>query len=268
MKSCSGSAPSRRTRICGSHAISALAKVSSSGCRWTATSVLSAGRWGRSWRRSSRGRHKLRFSGCEEHFKMALGFGAIGEFAISEVPTLQISLPRTTPGILMQLQFVELGEKTHEGTLIRACDLPWAAVVELLQKDDELVKLLAQNPRKFEELIAAYYQRDGFEVVLTPRSGDYGRDIIATMRGKYQVRFLEQVKAYSPSTPVTHDDIRAAIGVLHADSNASKIIVTTTSRFQPKVRNSPQFAPYVPYRLLLRDRDDLIEWFKDGAPTA
>ena len=51
---------------------------------------------------------------------------------------------------------------------------------------------------------------------LTPRSGDYGRDVIATSKTKLVgvVRIIDQVKRYTPPNEVTANDVRAMLGVL------------------------------------------------------
>jgi restriction system protein len=82
-------------------------------------------------------------------------------------------------------------------------------------------------------------------VTLTLRSGDYGRDVIAVKRGLGSVRVIDQVKAYKPSQLVKADDVRALLGVLHAD-NASKGFLTTASDFAPKLREDILLKPFIP----------------------
>jgi Restriction endonuclease len=78
---------------------------------------------------------------------------------------------------------------------------------------------------------------------LTPCSGDRGRDIIAVKRGLGSIRVIDQVKAYKPNHPVTADEVRALMGVLHGDS-ASKGFLTTTSDFAPRLRQDPLITPF------------------------
>lgn len=174
------------------------------------------------------------------------------------------------PEILLQAQLVETGESTPEGALVRAVALPWLEIMSALERDPSFLNHFAQNPRKFEEFIAASYDRHGFdEVTLTPQRGDGGRDVIAVKRGSGSIRFLEQTKAYSPGHRVTHDDVRAMIGVLGLDRNSSKGLITTTSEFQPGIlRPDSEFAPFMPHRLELKDGKGLMAWLKeikDGA---
>jgi len=114
--------------------------------------------------------------------------------------------------------------------------------------------------RKWEEIIAAAYKQQGFEVTLTPRSNDKGRDIIATRSGLGSVRFFDQVKAYRPGHVVTAEEVRAMVGVLTLEPNVSKGLVTTTSTFAPGILQDPEIARLIPYRLELKAKDALLDW--------
>lgn len=193
-----------------------------------------------------------------------LGFGPIASMPLGGTPNwsnIEKSLEASST-ILIALQVIKEHEAVDEGRIITACDVPWAVLAKLLEKDPNFIKELTRNPRKFEELIAASYSKSGFEVVLTPRSGDGGKDVIATKRGEYSIRIIDQVKAYSPGTRVTHDDVRAIIGVLASDRAASKAVVTTTSCFQPGILTSKEFLPFMPTRLQLRDKLDVVSIFE------
>ena len=56
----------------------------------------------------------------------------------------------------------------------------WFEIAKLLECDQDI--LFKIDSRKMEEMVAAWYQEYGYEVTLTPRSGDLGRDIIAVKR--------------------------------------------------------------------------------------
>jgi len=162
------------------------------------------------------------------------------------------------------LQTVVLqGEKTHEGRLITAVTLPWLEIVEILLRDPAAIDQI--SPRKWEEIIAGAYKKAGFdEVTLTPRSGDYGRDIIAVKRGLGIIRIIDQVKAYKPGHLVTADDVRALMGVLQGDG-ASKGFLTTTSDFAPRLREDPLIIPFIPSRLELINGRMLLDRLKELA---
>ena len=114
--------------------------------------------------------------------------------------------------------------------------------------------------RKWEEIIAGAYKAAGFDVILTPASGDKGRDVIASRDDVGSIRFIDQVKAYAPTNLVSANDVRALVGVLSMDSKASKGIITTTSDFAPGVYADLDIQRLTPTRLELRPGAKLIEW--------
>lgn len=173
----------------------------------------------------------------------------------------------THPEFLLQTEILHVGNKTSEGHLVRAVAIPWFEIVDYIDRNPEFLFQFAQNPRKFEEFIAASYEKAGFdEVILTPQRGDGGRDVIATKRGWGSVRFLEQTKAYSPGHLVTHDDVRAMLGTLTTDQAASKALITTTSAFQPGiVKSGSEFERFIPHRLELKDGIQTREWVRQIA---
>lgn len=155
------------------------------------------------------------------------------------------------------------GTKTAEGLLVEAVALPWFEIIEFLKNDPSIAYKLP--PEKWEEIIAGSYKKAGFdEVTLTPRSGDYGRDVIAVKRGLGFVRVIDQVKAYKPDHLVTADDVRALMGVLQGD-DASKGFLTTTSDFAPKLQEDPLIFPFIPSRLGLINGKTLLRRLEELA---
>lgn len=167
------------------------------------------------------------------------------------------------PELLLAAQIVQLGERTTDGEIVEAVTIPW----------ERLFKELKRNPgflhqfhwRKMEEIVAAGYREAGFQVELTHRSGDGGRDVIATKPGFLSVRILDQVKQYAPDNLVTANDVRALAGVLYTDLKASKAVITTTSDFAPGVRTDPGIECLLPTRLELRNGRDLAAWLAEVA---
>lgn len=162
------------------------------------------------------------------------------------------------PELLLGSEIVVLGDKAAEGFLIERVGISFGAVFKQLISDPNF--LLRFNPRQLEEIIAAAYDREGCEVVLTPRSADGGRDVIATYKGFGTIRILDQVKRYDPKNRVPADDVRALFGVLCRDPAASKGVVTTTSSFAPGV--ATEFATAMPSRLELREGNDIKQWIE------
>jgi restriction system protein len=149
--------------------------------------------------------------------------------------------------------------KTAEGLLIKSTSVGWMEIAERLKNDWSIAYQIP--PEKWEEMIAGAYSRAGFdEVILTPRSGDHGRDIIAILRGIGCIKIIGSVKAYKPGKLVRYDDVRALAGVLLGERDASKGIITTTSDFPPKILSDPVIAPLTPTRLELMNGMQLQKW--------
>jgi restriction system protein len=161
------------------------------------------------------------------------------------------------PEILIPAGILNLGDKVTEGQLIAAVAVAWFDILAKLEENPQFLHQLGW--REVEELIAGAYKREGWpEVILTPRSGDGGRDIIASRPGFGAIRIYDQVKAYSPGHVVTADEVRALFGVVARDPNVSKGIVTTTATFAPRVRE--EWKAVMPYRLELKDGPALAAW--------
>lgn len=156
------------------------------------------------------------------------------------------------------------GGRDTEGQLVEAVALPWFEILQIIQRDPRAAFEI--DPRKWEEIIAGAYRHAGFdEVILTPRSGDKGRDVIATKRGVGSIRIFDQVKAYKPGHVVTAEEVRAMLGVITGADNVSKGVVTTTSEFAPRLIDDPYISKYIPYRLELKPREILLPWLKEVA---
>jgi restriction system protein len=167
------------------------------------------------------------------------------------------------PALLLR-SVVTLGEKTDTGHVIEAVTIAWYEIVKLIKTDRHAMRQL--DWRTWEEIIGGAYKAAGFdEVIVTPRSGDLGRDLIATRRDGFSIRIIDQVKSYAPGNLVPADDVRSMLGVLTGDRNVSKGIVTTTSDFAPGVRTDTLLAPFMPNRLELRSGTELLKWLEELA---
>jgi restriction system protein len=183
---------------------------------------------------------------------------------ISVLPSFAVSSLRhaDAPGLLLQT-VVTLGNKVPDGQIIEAVAIPWFEIVRLISKDPNALHQI--DWRKWEEIIGGAYRALQYEVVMTPRSGDLGRDLIATSTDGFAIKIIDQVKAYAPGNLVSANDVRAMSGVLSADRNISKGYVTTTSGFAPGILTDPTIQPFMPYRLELRSGPDLVKWLTDIA---
>jgi restriction system protein len=155
------------------------------------------------------------------------------------------------------------GDTTKEGTLVKGVSALWFQIMRMIQADPDSIHHI--DCWKWEELLAGAYKQDGWEtVVLTPKRGDHGIDVIAERKGWGQLRFLllDQMKAYKPGHLIGPDEIREMKGVLLDHPEASKGLITTTADFTP---GALEAASNLVPRLELRPREKLVEWLASVA---
>ena len=168
-----------------------------------------------------------------------------------------IELPRITIKTI-----VTFGSRDTEGQVVEAVGDLWFEIIRIFQCDPQAIYKF--DWRQWEEIVAGAWRQAGFdEVKLTPRSGDRGRDVIATNHDGSSIRLFDQVKAYSPGHVVTADEVSAMLGRLTSQGNVSKGIITTTSEFAPRLMDDPDIKRLIPYRLDLKAKDDLLKWLKE-----
>ena len=160
--------------------------------------------------------------------------------------------------ILLHTRIVMFGQQVERGQTVSNTTPSWSALREELLQDPSLTEFFPLWHRKFEEFVAgAYAESHWSDVILTPRSRDRGYDISARKRGR---QILDEAKAYKPSLLVSHQIVRAALGLLVVQEDVDQVRVTTTSAFAPTVL--PEFAHLIPDRLALRDLPQLLCWLR------
>jgi restriction system protein len=183
---------------------------------------------------------------------------ASGGIVLGGMATVGVSYGVITRADLLLQAVIVAGKNTGDGRLIESIEPAWLEIARLMERDPSAIYQI--DDRKWEEIIAGAYKKAGFdEVILTPRSGDLGRDVIAVKHGLWTVRIIDQVKAYGPGHLVSANDVRALIGVLLSDQAATKGLVTTTSDFAPRIQDDPFIKPHIPYRLQLINGSELVK---------
>ena len=203
---------------------------------------------------------------AREHNRPApQGSTSLSWLAREDAPEITIQAIITPEPIIHpteNLAILMLGAKTNEGRLVEEVRIPWNEIIDVFKNNPEEIYRI--DPRKFEEIIAGGWARHGYTVELTPLSGDRGRDVIATKEGFGSVRIFDQVKRYKISRPVTAEEVRALVGTITAEGNVSKGVITTTSRFAPKLLDDESIRRLVPHRLELKDKDPLLKWLQEA----
>ena len=140
--------------------------------------------------------------------------------------------------------------------------------IDLSEINEELIRYLAQhpeymrylNPRKFEELIAELFKDKGYEVTLTPKTKDGGKDIIALYKSSFGHQlYIIECKRYKETNKVGVEVVRSLYGVKTAE-NYNQAIVATTSTF---TKDAIDFVKPLKFQLDLKDFSDIQEWIKN-----
>ena len=161
--------------------------------------------------------------------------------------------------ILPDTQLIVPKRQTAEGTLLATIPDVWLAVARAVGRDWSQAYQIPAD--LWEQIVAGAFERAGYdEVTMTPRSGDFGRDVIAVKRGVGCVKVIGSVKAYAAHRRVPYDAVRALIGVLSVEKDASKGILATTSDFPPRIQQDRFIQPLLSTRLELMNGAKLREW--------
>lgn len=163
--------------------------------------------------------------------------------------------------LILPMQLLDVIADDPDGKVVKALVSPWQSIFEQLAANPDLLFEFSKSHRFFEEFIAGTYEKAGFDsVILTPASGDLGRDIIAEKRGVVTVRVIDQCKAFKKGNLVKANDVRAMMGTFLRETNASRAVVTTTSDFAPGVWS--EWKDHIGKELELRNGAGLLDWMK------
>ena len=111
-----------------------------------------------------------------------------------------------------------------------------------------LEQLSKCSPYQFEERISALYNKMEFSTNLTPKSGDFGKDIIADKDGK---KYFIECKQYSNKNKVGRPDIQKLYGAITAEKVEG--IFITTSSFTNEAKDYIE-QNSIPIKLIDRDK--------------
>lgn len=133
--------------------------------------------------------------------------------------------------------------------------------------DREFIEHLKRYPndlrnidrRQFERLIAELFVGFGYEVELTKRTRDGGRDIIAIRKREVNSKYLIECKRPEPGNPVGVSAVRELYGV-KTDDGATKAILATTTYF---TSDAKQLFDRHRWELEPRDFEDIQGWIEE-----
>lgn len=147
----------------------------------------------------------------------------------------------------------------YKDRIIRVDHLPFRVFAEILREPRRMRDL---SPRQFEVFVAEILNQLGFrDVILTPRSGDGGRDVIAAKEvNGIPVSFYFECKKYAEDNKVQLATLRALLGVVAHESRSANIgVLVTTSEFTKGSQN----LIVNECRLDGKDYDGIVGWIAD-----
>lgn len=110
---------------------------------------------------------------------------------------------------------------------------------------------------EFEQRIAIYFRDHSWDVKLTPRSGDFGADLL--LRSPEGKRFVAQLKRYSGSVGLSAvQEVLGARDVYQADS----AMLITNSRVTPAAMRQAEISD-----VEIWDRTELVKRLSDRGPS-
>jgi restriction system protein len=136
-------------------------------------------------------------------------------------------------------------------------------LISALKADECLLSEI--TPRQFEEIVAEVFKSKGFEVDLTKKTRDGGKDIIAVHTDSLGIKnkYFVECKCYSESNKISVDVVRALYGVKNTKDGPNKAIIVTTSTFTSDARRFVDNEAASSWDLSLVDRDQLLQWINE-----
>ncbi|MDP3589782.1 MAG: restriction endonuclease [Methylobacter sp.] len=150
----------------------------------------------------------------------------------------------------------ELDSKELGQSIIEVASFVDRALLERLRQFPDDLRVI--DRRKFEQLVAELFSGFGYEVELTQRTRDGGKDIIAIKRHEVDVRFLIECKRPDPGNPIRVGTVRELYGV-KIDDGATKAILATTTYFTPDAK---LFSEKHQWELELKDFEAIKGWIE------
>lgn len=142
-------------------------------------------------------------------------------------------------------------------------DLAKATTIEIIreiQADKDVIREI--TPRQFEELVAELFRDKGYQVELTQRTRDGGKDIIAISTDSLgiKLKYFIECKHYAEENKVGVDVVRALHGVKNTKGGPNKTIIATTSSFTADAINFVEKEASSEWDMTLAGYSQIVEW--------
>lgn len=133
-------------------------------------------------------------------------------------------------------------------------------LIAALKSSPDLMREI--TPREFEEVVTELFRAKGFEVDLTQRTSDGGKDIIAIHTDSLGIRskYFIECKRYAEESKVGVALVRALQGVKNTKDGPNKTILVTTSTFTSGAKKFVEHEASSKWDVTLADYDILVGW--------
>lgn len=150
-------------------------------------------------------------------------------------------------------------DEDKKSAIISVNRLPFRLIANILRSPNKVKNL---TPRQFEEFVAETLAQLGFtNVILTPRSRDGGKDVIASHQiNGIPLSFYFECKKYADDNKIQLETLRTLLGTLAHDARrVNKGVLVTTSTF---TKGSKDFI-LSESRLDGKDYEGILGWIDE-----
>ncbi len=147
-----------------------------------------------------------------------------------------------------------LEELDSSSSIVLATTAMRGQLVELYREPKQLLVI---DRRRFEEVVAEFFDGFGYFVEMTARTRDGGRDIIAIgLKDQIHTKYLIECERPDPGHPIGVGFVRQLLGVVE-DERAIKGLLVATTYFSSDAR---ALEGRNEWRLELKDYEQLLDW--------
>lgn len=155
-----------------------------------------------------------------------------------------------------------VGAFEYQDSEAEGCEVLYEPPLEMEYIPDEILSTyeeILRNPQyvyqiepwEFERFVADVFRQNGFNVKVTQKTRDGGKDIVATFEfGGVIYNTYFECKRYAPDRPVGVDIVRELYGIMERDRVNKGVIVTTSYFTQDAIQEAKQ----------LNDRIQLVDF--------
>lgn len=135
-------------------------------------------------------------------------------------------------------------------------------LIKLIQEDSSHIYRI--TTREFEEIVAEIFRAQGYQVTLTKRTRDGGKDVIAIHRNALGLEtcYFIECKRHALDSKVDVGIVREVYGVHSTRNGPNKSIIATTSTFTPDAKQYANNEIRSRWDMELKDIQDVLQWIR------